>query len=638
MPSLPYHEPSIIQLLTLSSFLLVLNGINAMLDRALYCGLVGQVLVGVAWGAPGGNWLSSDLQQAIVQLGYLGLVLLVFEGGAATRAGAVRRNLALSGGVAATGVAAPMALGFAVLGPLVGGTATQGFAAGAALCSTSLGTTFAVLEASGLADTRVGTVLGTAAMMDDVLGLVMVQIVSSLGSGATAEGGNGQVNIDVGNTVLRPVLVSLAFAGMVPVACRFVLRPVVIPLVKKARTTGNRREETGWWWCRWNLLDSKHTVFLAQTALLVALVVSASFAGASVLLAAYLAGIVVSWWQDSVSSDEDSTNERGSGIPQEGSSRGESPGLSRASEEPTVRAAGNGSDTSATSQTPVSRESQQLKSEHSALDIYETYYSQAVSRILKPFFFASIGFSIPISDMFSGEVVWRGVIYGILMAIGKMMCGLWLVRIPLSASGLTSTFVSFVSSRYQALFSRFRRPRKSTSSSPVKNRTVTEGVQLEPVSVITPQPAEDEISEGTREVGDQSRGTEQQPAPTSREGGGLGENATPAKPLSLYPAAIVSCAMVARGEIGFLISAVAESKGVFQRPSDNAKSEGASELFLVVTWAIVLCTIAGPICVGTLVRRVKKLEAQAAKAGGERDEECSWCLGRPVNLVILVMI
>ncbi|KAG4220291.1 hypothetical protein PC116_g31230 [Phytophthora cactorum] len=199
-----------------------------------------------------------------------------------------------------------------------------------------------------------------------------------------------------------------------------------------------------------------------------------------------------------------------------------------------------------------------------------------------------------------------------------MMCGLWLVRIPLSASGLTSTFVSFVSSRYQALFSRFRRPRTSTSSSPVKNRTVTEGVQLEPVSVITPQPAEDEISEGTREVGDQSRGTGQQPAPTSStssEGGSLGENATPAKPLSLYPAAIVSCAMVARGEIGFLISAVAESKGVFRRPSDNAKSECASELFLVVTWAIVLCTIAGPICVGTLVRRVKKLEARAAKAG-----------------------
>ncbi|KAI1481057.1 hypothetical protein F4774DRAFT_376809 [Daldinia eschscholtzii] len=463
-------------------------------------------------------------------------------------------------------------------------------------------------------------------MMDDVLGLVMVQIVSSLGSGATAENNNEQVNIDVGNTVLRPVLVSLAFAGMVPVACRFVLRPVVIPLVKKARTRGSGREETGWW-CRWNLLDSKHTVFLAQTALLIALVVSASFAGASVLLAAYLAGIVVSWWQDSLSSDEDSTNERGSGILHDRSSqehdeaepRGESSELSQASEEPTVQAAGNNSGASATSQVPASRESQQQKLEYSALDIYETYYSQAVSRILKPFFFASIGFSIPISDMFSGEVVWRGVIYGILMAIGKMMCGLWLVRIPLSASGLTSTFASFVSSRYQALFSRFRRPRKSTISSPVKNRTATEGVQLEPVSATTPQPVDqpvgNEISEGTREVGDQSRVAGQQPAPTSSEGGSLGENATPAKPLSLYPAAIVSCAMVARGEIGFLISAVAESKGVFRRPSDNAKSEGASELFLVVTWAIVLCTIAGPICVGTLVRRLKKLEARAAKVG-----------------------
>lgn len=58
MSSLPYHEPSITQILVLSSFLLALNVVDAILDRTLYCGLVGQVLVGVAWGAPGAGRLA----------------------------------------------------------------------------------------------------------------------------------------------------------------------------------------------------------------------------------------------------------------------------------------------------------------------------------------------------------------------------------------------------------------------------------------------------------------------------------------------------------------------------------------------------------------------------------------------------
>lgn len=78
--SLPYHEPGIQQILILVSFLLLLNVINAVLDRVLYCGLLGQVLIGISWGTPGAKWLSTEVEQVIVQLGYLGLILLVYEG------------------------------------------------------------------------------------------------------------------------------------------------------------------------------------------------------------------------------------------------------------------------------------------------------------------------------------------------------------------------------------------------------------------------------------------------------------------------------------------------------------------------------------------------------------------------------
>lgn len=69
--ALPYDEPSIQTLLIQSSFLIVLNGINHVLDSLMYCGLVGQILVGIAWGVPWGNILETHVQEAVVQLGSL---------------------------------------------------------------------------------------------------------------------------------------------------------------------------------------------------------------------------------------------------------------------------------------------------------------------------------------------------------------------------------------------------------------------------------------------------------------------------------------------------------------------------------------------------------------------------------------
>jgi Kef-type K+ transport system membrane component KefB len=77
-------------------------------------------------------------------------------------------------------------------------------------------------------------------------------------------------------------------------------------------------------------------------------------------------------------------------------------------------------------------------------------------------------------------------------------------------------------------------------------------------------------------------------------------------PRSLYPSAILGLAMVARGEVGFLIASVAQAEGVF---------DGAPQLYLIVMWAAMVCTIAGPLCVGSLVRRVKVLERKRSEAG-----------------------
>ena len=78
--ALPYQEPEISIILVFASFLILLNVVNYALDYAVYCGLIGQILIGVAWGLPGAKWLSLEAQNTIMQLGYLGLILVVYEG------------------------------------------------------------------------------------------------------------------------------------------------------------------------------------------------------------------------------------------------------------------------------------------------------------------------------------------------------------------------------------------------------------------------------------------------------------------------------------------------------------------------------------------------------------------------------
>ena len=55
--------------------------------------------------------------------------------------------------------------------------------------------------------------LSSAAMMDDVVGLVMVQVISNLGESRDSFGAV---------TVVRPLAVSVGLAIAVPLICRFI--------------------------------------------------------------------------------------------------------------------------------------------------------------------------------------------------------------------------------------------------------------------------------------------------------------------------------------------------------------------------------------------------------------------------------
>ncbi|KAG0651460.1 hypothetical protein D0Z07_2055 [Hyphodiscus hymeniophilus] len=512
MPYLPYEEPGITTILSLTSFLLLLNGVRYALDRLLYCGIIGEIFIGMIWGLPVGGtaWLSKGAQGVIQAFGYLGLIGLVFEGGLTTDIALLRKNAYASVSVATIGLLMPIALSFLLLvfpfsdstGKTAYPTPLAAFSAGASLCSTSLGTTFAILSAANMQKTRVGIVLVGAAMMDDVVGLVMVNIITTLG-----RGGN------TGWPIARPIAASFGLLLATLVVCPYVLMPVSCwflgVMSGEAPLDGQQTSKAKICTVVTKLIRNiPHLDFIISTLILIAFVTIASFIDASVLFAAFIAGGMVSFLLnvDSEQQQSDTT------------SQGKGPA-----------------------------------------EMYQDYLKPTMDGILVPFFFASIGFSIPITDMFSGSIVWKGIVYSILMVLAK---------------GTISIVFYF------EYFMKQRKVKKSIMRSPAR----TLPCQSDPVQMI---------------------------AASALPPGNLTPNASPDAELSPGPphsmALLAGMAMVARGEIGFLIASLSQSSGVLAlRYKENMTIESSGEeLFLVIVWAVGICTIVGPLGVGLIIRRIR---------------------------------
>lgn len=282
-------------------------------------------------------------------------ILIRIAGGLSTSFPSLKANLLLSSAVALTGIAIPMGLSFTLKG-LVVASPLQCFAAGAALCSTSLGTTFTILSTSGLTNTRLGTVLTSAAMMDDVVGLVMVQVISNLGG---SESSFRAVN------VVRPVFVSIGFAIACPLFCYFLVVPTSVRLNHYREKSLDGKVH--------RYLVKQGTAFVLHTAILLAMVTGATYAGTSNLFAAYLAGAMISWWDTEIAHPV--TN---SSVEAQTSSEIRPCATGTGQE--------NGGDPIRISEV-VHLQSEIVRQDTTGVAVYHEHYSVVVDRILKPFFF-----------------------------------------------------------------------------------------------------------------------------------------------------------------------------------------------------------------------------------------------------------
>lgn len=262
--AVPYDVPSTPFLLILASFLYLINVADQLANRFLHAGLLGPLLIGIVYGPAAANLLTPSLQSTLISLGYIGLLLLVLEAGLTTSPDTLAPHLPLALAVACTGVVLPIALSLALLHGAYAYPLLTAFAAGAALCSTSLGTTLSLL-APPLRKTQVGAVLLGAALIDDVAGLVIAGIVAPLAADS-----------DMGvswQAVVRPIGVSLAFAAGAPLIA---------------------------WGARWAV--GERIQFRGEYAQLLIVVASgcgavagAQYSGTSALFGAYLAGVALTF-------------------------------------------------------------------------------------------------------------------------------------------------------------------------------------------------------------------------------------------------------------------------------------------------------------------------------------------------------
>lgn len=245
-----------------------------LFERIGQPGVLGELLAGVLLGASALHVIPTapgdPLSEVIHLLAEVGVVVLLFEIGLETDLKAMARVGTAATAVAVVGVAVPFALGFAYwLSPLntyehtVAGATTTAIFVGATLTATSVGITARVLgDLRCMSALEARLILG-AAVIDDVLGLVILGVVSGIAAGT-------------GVSVLG-VATSLAVAVgflVAAVAIGFAVAPRIFGVIDRMQVRG--------------------VLLVSAFAFLLLLAALADRVGSALIIGAFAAGIILS--------------------------------------------------------------------------------------------------------------------------------------------------------------------------------------------------------------------------------------------------------------------------------------------------------------------------------------------------------
>jgi Kef-type K+ transport system membrane component KefB len=169
------HDTEI--LLTLFLMLGAAKLMAEIFERLRQPAVVGEILAGVVIGPSLLGWVApTEITNTMAEIG---VILLLFSVGLETKPAAIFRVGKSTALVAVLGVAAPF-LGGWLLMKAWGGTGVEAMFPGTSMVATSIGITARVLSAMGLLDAPTARIIFGAAVIADILGLLILAVVSSI--------------------------------------------------------------------------------------------------------------------------------------------------------------------------------------------------------------------------------------------------------------------------------------------------------------------------------------------------------------------------------------------------------------------------------------------------------------------------
>jgi len=222
-------------------------------------GIVGEILAGVLVGPSVLGWLAPN--ELLSALSDLGAMFLLFRVGLEVKSSELMKVGGTATLVAFSGVVVPFIMGTGIL--LAWGAKTsEAIFVGASMVATSVGITASVLSAKGLLHEISSKIILAAAVIDDVMGLLVLAVVSSLTRG----------KLDV----LQLSLTALAATAFTVIVAKWGTHAMnhVVPRVDRS----------------WRVAESR---FVMAMALLFALSLMAVYTGVAAIVGAFLAGLAL---------------------------------------------------------------------------------------------------------------------------------------------------------------------------------------------------------------------------------------------------------------------------------------------------------------------------------------------------------
>jgi Kef-type K+ transport system membrane component KefB len=245
-------------LLTLFIMLAAAKFMAELFERLRQPAVAGEILAGVLIGPSLLNLAAPSEITSI--LAEIGVIFLLFNVGLETKPAAIFKVGKSAALVAVLGVVLPFVSGWLLMRAR-GSSSVESLFVGTALVATSVGITARVLSAMGLLDAPTARIILGAAVIDDILGLLVLAVVSSMAAGA--------VNYV---EILTTAALAIGFTVFITV--------VGAPVINRVAPSADR-------------LRSGHGMFILGLVLCLGLSVAAAFIGIAAIIGSFLAGMAL---------------------------------------------------------------------------------------------------------------------------------------------------------------------------------------------------------------------------------------------------------------------------------------------------------------------------------------------------------